>query len=140
MRGLTAAVAVVAILGMLPGLWDIVDHLRADSSPGIAPWAQVLCWVSCVQLVYCIYLVQLPDFSAVRVVAFVTLLIAAGYAMVLGLALLAKDQSQLVRALQLEDQLRGGRATAWCFLMLCILSLLAYVAGRVGLRWRRATS
>lgn len=137
---LSGTLAMVALLGMVPGVLDVIDHFRSDTSPGIAPWAQVLCWLGAVQLVYCLYLVQLPDFSSVRVVAIVSVLIAAGYAMVLGLALLAKEQSQLLQSLQLTDQLRGGRATAWCFLMLCILSLWAYYAGRLGLQWRRAAA
>ena len=68
----------------------------------------------------------------------VTLVVATGYAMMLGLTLISQDQSRLVAALDLSDQLQGGRATGWCFVMLCLTSLLCYFSGRINVRWRAA--
>jgi hypothetical protein len=72
------------------------------------------------------------------VVTFFTLTIAASYAAIFGLTLLSNDQGHFVQILDLADRLRGGKATAWCLIMLSLMSLTSYFSGRVGARWRNA--
>ena len=67
-----------------------------------------------------------------------SLLVASLYAAMFCLTLLAGNENQVVRALDLAELLRGGKATGWCLVMLCITGLFAYSGGRVGSRWRQA--
>jgi hypothetical protein len=68
----------------------------------------------------------------------VTLFLAALYAMLLGFAILAKEESQVIQVLGLADKLYGNQATGWCFIMLSISILLAYFGGRISVRWYHA--
>jgi hypothetical protein len=137
-RLLAGALAVFALCSVIPAALDAVEHVRVGASPGLARWAYLLILVGAVQLAYAVYLAQLPDWSTVRIVALVSLVLATSYAILLGLTLLSRDDSALVRSLELTDQLQGGRATGWCFIMLCVASLLSYLSGRISVRWRQA--
>ena len=85
---------------------------------------------------YSAYVYQLPDWSTVWVVTIVTLVIATGYGMMLGLTFITHGDAWLVNILDLGDVLRGGRASLWCFVMLCLTSLVSYFSGRISVRWR----
>ena len=61
----------------MPALAEIGAHLRADSSPGVAPWAYVVLWLGLLQLGYAVYLIQLPDWSSLWTAAQASLLVAA---------------------------------------------------------------
>ncbi|MCH5372953.1 MAG: hypothetical protein JJ992_03175, partial [Planctomycetes bacterium] len=87
---------------------------------------------------YAVYMVQLPDWSVVWLVSLVTLGLATVYAMLLGVFLLSDAQTEFIQVLGLADQLRGNRAAGWCVIMLSLSCLLAYVTGRVSVRWHQA--
>ena len=93
--------------------------------------------VGVVQLAYVIYVVQMPDWSSVMVVTVVSLVTATSYAALLSFTVLAPADSEVIALLDLTDVLADGRASGWCFIMLCIASLLSYFSGRFGVRWRR---
>ena len=69
---------------------------------------------------------------------FVSLAIAVGYAAMLGLTLLASQESHFIQVLDLADRLRGGQATMWCLIMMSLTSLLSYLSSRVASRWQKA--
>ncbi|MBC8352260.1 MAG: hypothetical protein H8E66_09740 [Planctomycetes bacterium] len=135
-RWLAAAILLTGLIGMVPAVIDIVEHALSYSSDGLSRWACALLLVGLLQCAYAVYLVQLPDWSSVWVVTFITLGIAASYAAMFGLTLLSSEQNHFVQALDLADRLRGGKATAWCLIMLSLMSLTSYFSGRVGARWR----
>ncbi|MDA1050482.1 MAG: hypothetical protein O3C40_08375 [Planctomycetota bacterium] len=137
-RWLAAAIMLTGLVGIVPAITDVVEHSLSQTSDGLSRWACALLLVGVLQCAYAIYLVQLPDWSSVWVVTFFTLAIAASYAAMFGLTLLSSDQGQFVQLLDLADRLRGGKATAWCLIMLSLMSLTSYFSGRVGARWRNA--
>jgi hypothetical protein len=130
----------VAVCGATPAVLDIVSHLRTVGSPAVAVWAYLSLWIALIEISYAIYLVQLPDWSSVWVATLVTLAIAASYAMLLGLTYLSPVDGWLVRALDLSDHLAGGRAAGFCFIMVCLTSLVSYLSGRMSVRWYHAAS
>ncbi len=135
---LAVAVGVVALLGMLPAALEIADHFRfIDDSPGIARWAWLLILLGTIQLAYAVYLVQLPDWSSVWVVALMWLVVATLYAMLLGIVLLSSADNGVLQWLDL-DQVTRAKSARWCFMMLSLNSLLTYMAGRTSVRWHRA--
>ena len=135
---LAIALAVAAIFGIVPAVLDVVQHFQSVHSTGISRWAWILLLLGGIQIGYAVFLFQLPDWASVWVVSIVTLGFATGYAMLLGMLLLADGQSQVIRFLQLTDRLTGHQATGWCLIMLSISILLAYFSGRIGTSWHRA--
>ena len=132
------AIAATAALGALPAVLALVEQFGTESFLPAERWVQTLLFITGIQVAYALYLVQLPDWSSVRVVSLVLMLVTAGYAMVLGVAIMSKEQSHIVRALDLIGRLQGGKALSWCFLMLCVTGAVAYFSGRIGVKWYRA--
>ena len=132
-----AGIAALALIGMLPAVWEIGEHLLVDQSPGVAPWAYLVLWLGVVQLGYVLYLVQLPDWSSVWVAAHACLLIAAVYAVGFGIGLSAGGESAVIVALGLADRHHTGQLTGWCLIMLSVSLLVSYLLGRYSLRWHR---
>jgi hypothetical protein len=135
---LAGFLAAAAFFGLVPAGLDVVRHLQAVESAGVARWAWILMLIGGIQLAYAIYLVQLPDWASVRVVSIVTLSLATGYAMLLGNLLLAERQGQLIRLLELSGRVSQNQAALWCLILLSISILLAYFSGRVSSHWCRA--
>ncbi|MCO6456570.1 MAG: hypothetical protein J5I93_14830, partial [Pirellulaceae bacterium] len=132
---LGAATAGVALLGIVPAIFEIADHFQhLDDSPGIARWTWLLLVLGCVQLAYALYVVQLPDWSSVWVVALACLGLAAAYAMVLGAVLLSTADNGFIQFMHLHLVPRR-QTSRWCFMMLSLTSLLTYFAGRAAVRW-----
>lgn len=129
-----AAAAVSAI----PALLDIAASAQQGESAGISRWAWAVLLASGLQVAYAVYLLQLPDWGTAWVVSLVMLVLAAGYAALLGALTLASRQSQIVQALELGETLSRGGAAIWCLAMLVTYAVLAYFSGRVSFRWRRA--
>jgi hypothetical protein len=135
-RAIGVSLAAVAAISVIPAVMDIVDHIRAEASLGVARWAYLVLMLATLQVAYSTYVFQLPDWSTVWVVTIVTLVISTGYAMMLGLSLIADGDGWLVSILELGDAFRGGRVSLWCFVMLCLTSLVSYFSGRISVRWR----
>jgi hypothetical protein len=130
-------VAVLALVGMSPAIWEIGEHLFADRSPGLATWAYLVLWLGLVQLAYAVYLAQLPDWSSLWVVAHACLLIAAIYGVGLGIGLSAGGESWIIVVLGLADRHHAGQLTGWCLILTSVSLLAAYLLGRYSLRWHR---
>ncbi len=135
-RAIGISLAAVAAISAIPAIMDIIDHMRAEASLGVARWAYLVLMLAALQGAYSAYVYQLPDWSTVWVVTIVTLVIATGYAMMLGLTFITHGDAWLVRILDLGDVFRGGRDSLWCFVMLCLTSLISYFSGRISVRWR----
>jgi hypothetical protein len=100
-------------------------------------WMTMLLLLSGLELAYATYLFQLPDWSSVRVVTLVATFSTAPYAGVLGIGLRARQQNPIVQWLGLAPQLAGGRALAWCLLMITLTGMTALIAGRLASHWYR---
>lgn len=123
---------------MGPAVWDVVQYLQAAEGNLVAPWALVLLALGIVQIAYAVYFAQLPDWTSGWVVTIVSLSLAALYAGMLGITLMASSESYVIRGLQLGELLASGRAPIWCLCMTTIMASLAFFAGRTSFRWRQA--
>jgi hypothetical protein len=135
---LAAAMILASLFSLLPAVLDVVEHFRTIDSPGVSRWAFLLCLAAAVQIAYAVYMVQMPDWSSVWVVSVVLLVLAMGYAMLVGALMFSESHSEFIQLLALEDQLTGNRAAGWCAIMLSLSCLLAYATGRVSVRWYQA--
>jgi hypothetical protein len=135
---LAAAVIVAALFSVVPSVWDLFDYASGTSASPLGRWAIVLGMLGAVQVAYAIYLIQLPDWTTVWMVTLFALASAALYAMALGLTIISGEDGWLVRFLQLSDKVAGGKAALWCLCMMSVMTLLAFFAGRISVRWRQA--
>ena len=137
---LSLALAAAALFGAAPAIWDLIQYAQA-AEPTIVPrWALALIAIGIVQIAYAVYLAQLPDWTSGWIVTLVSLALAALYAGMLGITLIAGAESSLVRGLDLGEVVPTGRAAMWCLCMTTILSTLAFFAGRSSFRWKAAES
>ena len=144
-QSLAAALVATALLSIAPAVWDVMEYFRQVDPvepPGISRWALLVLLLATVQIAYAFYLFQLPDWTSVRMVTLHALAMSAFYALALGGVLVSGPGSWMVgpNGLQLADQLAGGKAALWCVAMVSVSTVLAFFAGRLAMRWRRAES
>lgn len=135
---LSMLLVLLGVVSMVPGVFEVIRFLRDTDSYPVGRWAFSIFFLGLLHFAYALYLGQLPDWSAAWVITAATLLQGAVYASVLTALYLVGGQSQLVEALDLGPHVDNGHARAWCFVMLCLNSVVAYYTGRVSMRWRRA--
>jgi hypothetical protein len=134
-RRLGFAVIGVALVGAAPAAVHAFTGWDRPDSPGPAPWAHLLFALAVLQLAYAVLWILVPDRSAAWTVSLYSLALAAGYAMVFGMGLLAQTPTPWLDRLGLGDEAAQSRATAWCLAMLCLNAGVAFFAGRMSLRW-----
>ena len=117
---------------------EVVSYYRDLEATNIDNWVYLLFFLSGLQLVYALYLFQLPDWSSVWVVMIVTATFATLYATFMGIALVAGEGHGFIQALELGDLQRRGYLSLWCFLMTLVTSTATYFLIRFSLRWHRA--
>jgi hypothetical protein len=130
--------AALAIFGVSPAVWEWYTLWQNPEETSVPPWVFALLITGVLQLAYAVYLAQAPDWSALWTSTLATLAAAAAWATLLGTTLLGKDESMLVMLFRYADKLEGNRAAMWCFIMLCLTSVLAYFLGLSAARWRRS--
>ncbi|MGI8977873.1 MAG: hypothetical protein ACR2FY_01465 [Pirellulaceae bacterium] len=135
---LAAAMIVAAVFSIFPSAWDLFAYVSGTSASPLGRWAIVLGMLGAVQVAYAFYLIQLPDWTTVWMVTLFALASAALYAMALGLTIISGEDGWLVRFLQISDKVAGGKAALWCLCMMSVMTLLAFFAGRISVRWRQA--
>jgi hypothetical protein len=124
-----------ALFAVSPAVWDVLQYVQAVEGAYVARWALIVLALGAVQVAYAIYLAQLPDWTSGWVVTVFALATAALYAAMLGVTLIAGDDSRLIRSLQLTEFVASGRAAVWCLCMTTIMATLAFFGGRTSLRW-----
>ncbi len=139
-NGIAATLVALALVGLAPVL------IAARSATGgatnlvggqlLEPWMLVTLLVSILQLVYLLYLLQLSDYSCVRVVSVLWLLLATAYALVLAIRLLGSERNWILNLLALDgNSLTTSQEALWCFLMTLLFGAASYLAGRYAVRW-----
>jgi hypothetical protein len=132
------SLALLGALGAAPAVMEIGDYLRSDQTLPVARWAWLAILAAVVQVAYAVYAMQLPDWSTAWVATLAGAGLAAAYAFLLGLTWWEGADSRVVALLELQDHLVEGRAPRWCFVMMGLLGVYAYFAGRAALHWRHA--
>jgi hypothetical protein len=136
---LALAAAALGAASIYPAVIEIVRHVRQSfESAGIENWAWVVLLVGGIQLVYALYLAQLPDWSSTWVVMIVNALVAMLYAVGMGISLMAKEDNEIILDLGLSSVQQSGYLSPWCCMMTLLLSLLTYMLIRTSLRWRKS--
>jgi hypothetical protein len=132
----------LALLGLaLLGAVPVAIALCAPKDVGVVRlerWACAALLLGFLELCYAVYLLQLPDWSSLRVVSFVTLGIAAVYAAVAGIRLLAAPGNRLMEFWELDGNVFSSSQEAlWCLMLVILTGSLSYVVGRLCTQWSR---
>lgn len=130
--GLSAVI--VAVFAAVPSVLEQVNARRAGLT-SVDTWTYIVLLGATVQLASAIYALRLPDWSTCWVMSLVATGVATLYATGLALTMFASQEHQLVGRLGLLDEAFHHRAQLWCFLVMCILLILAYSYGRFSVRW-----
>jgi hypothetical protein len=131
------ATILAAWLGMVPAIIHLLQPATGAAASGVARWWPFLLLIGGVQVAYALYAMQLPDWSTVWMVSLFSLLLAAAYAMLVGMALLADEQHPVLLGLVPTDRVGSRRMAGWCAVMLTVTGLLAYFGGQLAVRWQR---
>ncbi|MHB8970930.1 MAG: hypothetical protein ACYC3X_01130 [Pirellulaceae bacterium] len=137
LRFVALALVLLAILGAVPVAVALLQP--RDLNPvRLERWSCAVLLVGMLELSYAVFLLQLPDWSSLRVVSFVTLGIAAVYAAVAGIRLLAGSGNRIMEFWELDGNVFSSSQEAlWCFLMVLLTGSLSYLAGHCGGQWAR---
>lgn len=133
-RDLQRLAVSLGLLGVLSSLPVIFESWQAGDPTlsAAAPWAVAVVLVSLLEVIYAVYLYQLPVVTAARVVAYLTLAAAAAHAVVAGMAWWTTPDHPLMARLGLDRNLFSARQEAlWCFLQSLLLGTVSYAAVRL---------
>lgn len=136
---LALGVIFVALINIAPAFHQGMQALRNEAPQPFARWTYGALILGLIQMAYAVYLIQLPDWSSVWVVAVLSLVTTTLYAALVSVVLLGGNDSSLFQSLQLAHGSRRS-AALWCLIMLIISASLTYFAGRVGIRWQKVFS
>lgn len=134
---LAVGLLIAAVFSCGPSAIDLVDYWKNPEEQFVARWALLLLALGCLQAAFAFYVWQLADWTSLWVLTILSLAVASGFAMMLGVILVAGQESQLVAALQLQDRLIGNKAQLWCLCMIAVYTVLAFFAGRACTFWHR---
>ena len=125
-----------AALSIAPAAGQLFPARGTDA--GAVPlWVYVLLAGAAIQIALACYAVQLPHWASMRILAMSETLLAAMYAMLLGIALAAGPGNALLQQLGLAAQAETARLPIWCLLMLVVQAALAYACGHAAEKLRR---
>lgn len=139
------ALLFAGLITPVPAVWHmgaLVQQAATSGTamPAIPLWTWLLGWAGILQVVYAVYLLQLPDWSSLAVTAGVLVLMAATAAVLLGLTMFGDVRNQVLALLELTpDATQQGvsAATTWCLVLVCVMSLLALWFGQEAAEQRR---
>lgn len=121
-----------AWIGAAPAVLFLVQQSSSVEFDRAGLWLYLSLAASVLQAAYSAYLWQLPDRASSAAVAGICLAFTAVYtALAAAFALAANGLA--AQWLGLAPSLHG-KAAPWCILMLCLMSLVAYAAGRTSMR------
>ncbi len=135
---LAIALVLVALASAAPVLLVVVYPTSAQQTFQLEPWAYAIIFSAMLQCAYLVYLVQIPDWSTLRVISVLTLLHATLYAMLAGVQILALPGNRVLQWVGLADsRFSTGQQAGWCLIMVLLYGTLCYLAGHVAGRWKK---
>lgn len=135
-RGFSVSLMLLALFQLIPAVLAFIHNQQLEEPELIPRWVYLLMLGSVLQMAYAFYLWQLPDWSSLWVVALFSLGMAALYAGLLAIRLLAVEDHSLLATLQLNlADISPGRQAGWCLVLLILFGSYCYFSGRAGLKW-----
>ncbi len=130
-------ICLVGIVNMVPSYLFWNRWSQQIAAPPLPQWVYWQVFVAALCLVYAVFLCQIADWSALKSVSFMMLIMAMGYGLITASLALGGLQSPAARWLSLDGQTLD-RGKTWCATMLCVATLISYLGGRESSKWKRA--
>lgn len=135
-RFYAGAMLIAVVIHLIPALLYVYRWSENDLAGELPRWAYLQILLAILYSLYAVFLFQIPDWSALRVGAWVNLVIATimgGLATGLGIG---GSSGVFARWLGLTAG-PVRQATLWCVAMLCLAVILSFLMGRESVIWRR---
>ncbi len=127
---------VVGLINLGPAVYCWWEWSQADAGILLPRWIYLQIFVAVLHIVYAILLLQVPDWSALKSIAFVMLVFAFVYGLFSMGLVVSGSTGLLARFLQVPGSL-SQKACIWCVAMLVLATLASYLAGRESNHWQR---
>ena len=124
---LAAVPTTAALVSLLPVLG--LGHTNLLAAP---PWVLAAVFLAVLQVVYAVWMINVPDWAAARVQMVVCAIFATIYGMLMTLTMITPVNHPLILGL---GEVRRT-APAWCGLMFVLLGAATWFCGRTSTRWR----
>ena len=126
----------VALVHFAPAAYFWYEWSQTFESGDLPRWIYLQAFVAAFHLMYAVYLVQIEDWSSLKLVAFAMLAVAFTYGAVSTGLLAGGGQGVIAQFLEIPHVL-NSKACIWCVAMLCLATLMCYVGGKVAVNWQR---
>ena len=136
-RRFSVLICLVGVVNMVPSylFWNWwSQQIAAQPLP---QWVYWQVFIAGLCFVYAVFLWQIADWSALKSVSTVMLIMAMGYGLITVSLVLGGAQSPAARWFALDGQI-FERGKTWCATMLCVATLISYFGGRRSSKWKRA--
>ena len=127
----------VAGLNLIPVLAYLITWGGISQVSEVPNWFFLQVVISFLNLLYAIFLFQINDWSAMRSVSVLMLVIAFIYGVCCTGLLLGGDEGSLLMLLEISS-VRGRQATSGFAAMLCLATLMSFWAAKEASNWQRA--
>lgn len=131
-----ACLGIVALVNLGPAVYHWIEWSQIIDSPALPRWIYLQAFVAVIHVVYAIYLLQIPDWSALKAVSVAMLVVAFVFGLVSTGLVAGGGQGAVAGFLELPHVL-VYQASIWCVAMLLLSTLMCYMGGREALNWQR---
>lgn len=132
-----AGLILVAGLNLIPVLTQLISWGDLSQVNELPNWFFLQVAISLLNLLYAIFLFQINDWSAMRAVSVLMLVIAFIYGVCCTGLLLGGNEGSLVMFLEISSA-RVRQAASGFAVMLCLATLMSYWAAKEASNWQRA--
>ena len=124
---------------IVPAIGSFVQYVHTAETSEIPRWSAWLVFAGFVHIIYSFYAAQIPDWTSVRVIAIVMLVVTFVSAILLAGFTLSPPGGAIARSLEVPAELTS-KAEIWLLSVLAISATIGFFSGRrlvVGKRLRR---
>lgn len=135
-RFFAICLCLVAVLNVIPASLQWYHWTQLSDSAPLPRWIYIQMFIGAIYLLYAFFLVQIPDWSALRAVSVAMLLMAFVFG-IISTGLLVGGHGTFSGFLGIPFAL-NREACIWCVAMLCVATLMSFWGGKESANWQRA--
>ena len=129
-------IIVVGLINLVPGIYHWYLWAQEPLASELPRWIYMLIFLAVIHLLYAVFVLQVPDWSALRAVSVVMLLVAAVCGFISVGIVLGGASSPTVRFLGIHYSMLNS-AIIWCVAMLLLAIVTSYMTAKESYNWQR---
>lgn len=130
------AMVVIAILILGPIIYTMLQWIGQDYHRPLGRWAVLLVFFSAFQMLYALFLFQLPDWTATRFVSWLMLGMTIFCSFLLSIGYLSRENNAFYSFLELSI-VQQDIVCGWLLVMSIVFGMMSYLCGRTTQLWMR---